>query len=103
MTRLRIVVTATAESQIRTIERWWATERTASPGLFADELEAVIDQIALAPLSGAPYSAAPITDVRRALMPRTRYHVYYSQDEHTDTLVLRAVWHSARGSGPQLR
>jgi plasmid stabilization system protein ParE len=39
--------------------------------------------------------------VRRVLMPRTRYHLYYRQLATREIEVV-AVWHTSRGRGPAL-
>ena len=43
------------------------------------------------------------TEVRRILLRRTRYHVYYTCDPESGSAVIRAVWHAARGRTPRLR
>jgi hypothetical protein len=40
--------------------------------------------------------------MRRILMPRTRYHVYYVVAEDERLVLVHAVWHTARGQGPKL-
>jgi hypothetical protein len=42
----------------------------------------------------------PLFEVRRFLLPRSRYHLYYSIDG--ELVKVRAVWHTARGKGPSL-
>jgi len=38
--------------------------------------------------------------IRRVLMPRSRYHVYYSIEEKFGIVRVHAVWHAARGVTP---
>jgi len=40
--------------------------------------------------------------MRRILMPRTRYHVYYVVADEERRVLVHAVWHTARGRGPRL-
>jgi hypothetical protein len=49
---------------------------------------------------GSPYPDSPIIGVRRFYLERLLSHLYYTYDEHE--LVIRAVWHARRGSGPKL-
>jgi plasmid stabilization system protein ParE len=67
--------------------------------LFLDELEAPFALIASAPTSDSPIEdrcSGHATDRLGA----NRYHVYYVPLD--DELVVLAVWHASRGSGPPL-
>ena len=65
--------------------------------LFLDELAAAVQRLE----AGLPYEAME-GEIRRILMPRTRYHVYYVIDDAASLVTIRAVWHAARGRGPEL-
>jgi plasmid stabilization system protein ParE len=99
--KLAVRTTPEAEHQIRAIDDWWRQHRLASPDLFLDELEAAFALIGLAPNVGHPYRRSPVIGTRRIPLARTRYHLYYVPSD-SDILVL-AVWHARRGSGPPLR
>lgn len=103
MTRYRVAVVERAEVQLRTIDAWWRTHRTVAPELFVEELAAAFERIADVPFSGSPYALAKPVGVRRTVLRRTRYHVYYTVDESARLVVVRAVWHMSRGHGPPLR
>jgi plasmid stabilization system protein ParE len=90
-----------ADDQVRVIDGWWRRHRTAAPTLFLDELEAAFALIGHAPNVGHSYRRSPIAGTRRVLLHRTRYHVYYVPRE--DIVLVLAVWHAKRGSGPPLR
>lgn len=83
------------------IETWWMANRLAASDLFQHELETTMAAVASAPTLG-PVSAADyeFPDVRRVLLRRTRYHVYYRVI--ADVLEVLAIWHAARGEGPTL-
>jgi plasmid stabilization system protein ParE len=98
---LAVRTTPDAESQVRAIDDWWRRHRAAAPDLFLDELETAFTLIGSAPNVGHPYRRAPVGGTRRVLLARTRYHVYYAP--LGDEVVLLAVWHARRGSGPPLR
>jgi plasmid stabilization system protein ParE len=49
---------------------------------------------------GQPVVHARRSGVRRVFMARVRYHVYYV--ETGEVIDVLAVWHSARGSEPEL-
>jgi plasmid stabilization system protein ParE len=96
-----IVVTAEAESQVRSIDTSWQVERPAAPALFAEELAATFSLLSSAPLAGRHYRHSTVHDVRRVLLRSSRYHVYYRVQE--SAVVILAVWSAVRGTGPQLK
>jgi len=100
---MRVVFTKVAERQVQTIGTWWRGERLTAPDLFADELGEACAHLSLAPYIGQPFDAPRPRGVRRLLLDRTRYHVYYTVDEPRGLVVVRAVWHAVRGHGPSLR
>ncbi len=76
--------------------------RPAAANLVADELEAAVDRLASAPFSGTVYRRVEFRSVRRALLPRIRYHAYYDVDEAKQLVRIVAFWHASRRSGPRL-
>jgi plasmid stabilization system protein ParE len=84
------------------IETWWTANRLAAPDLFQRELETTVAAVATSPMLGALSNADDeFSGVRRALMRRTRYYVYYRVITG-DVLEVLAIWHTARGAGPTL-
>ena len=59
---------------------WWRENRPAAPDLLEQELQSVLALVASAPTLGAVARDARVKDVRRVLLRRTRYHVYYWVD-----------------------
>lgn len=102
MRPIRVLVAARAETQIRAIEEWWKANRPDAPTLFVGELQAALERIAATPGVGAEYLVSGLRDVRRVLLRRSRYHVYYTVDTAREIAVVRAVWHGARGREPHL-
>jgi plasmid stabilization system protein ParE len=98
---LNVRTTPEADDHVRAIDEWWRRNRTAAPSLFLDDLAAAFTLIASAPNVGHPYRRSPVGGTRRILLARSRYHVYYAPLD--DALVVLAVWHASRGSGPPLR
>lgn len=66
------------------------------------ELEAAVRLLENSPLIGKAYPQAPIPEVRRLLIGRSRYHLYWEVDVTTRSLTILAVWYAGRGSGPRL-
>jgi plasmid stabilization system protein ParE len=97
----RIVVTPEVEEQARTIDAWWRQARPAAPGLFTEELASACSMLGGAPQAGRHYPHPVISDVRRALLRSTRYHVY--DKIHENDVIVLAIWSAVRGSGPDLK
>lgn len=97
---LKVVFTDDARLHVAGIKAWWAANRKTAPDLFAHELERALGELAEAPTLGSTSEDPRLRDVRRLLLPRTRYHVYYRVAG--DTMAVLAVWHAQRGSGPRL-
>ena len=98
-----LLVARRAETDIRTIQAWWTTHREKAPHLFAQELADALEAITASPSLGTRYGMVAGMGVRRLILPRTRYHLYFSYDPAGDIVRLRAVWHAARGRPPALR
>jgi plasmid stabilization system protein ParE len=100
--RYQVELSPEAVAQAQQVERWWRENRPAAPGLFMEELAAAVEKLSLTPSTGAPYQSSPLSGVRRVFLPRTRYHVYYTVDAAADLVRIHALWHTARGQGPEL-
>lgn len=70
-----------------------------SPALFAAELEAVYNLIRSMPTAGEVVYH-PSHTLRRLLLSRTRYHLYYILREDESVVEVVALWHTARGIRP---
>ena len=97
MTRRRVRFTATAREHLRLLKRWWQ-ENSERPEILPHDLEEAVKMLSALPGIGSPYPSAPIPGVRRFYLERLMSHLYYTFDEHE--LVIRALWHARRGSGP---
>jgi plasmid stabilization system protein ParE len=98
---LPVRTTPETDAQILAVDDWWRRNRSASPNLFAEELDASFDVIGHTPHIGRLYRPSPVPGTRRVLLKGTRYHVYYV--ERADHVLVLAVWHGQRGVGPPLR
>jgi len=100
---LTIVIAPRARVQLITVDEWWREHRPEAPELIQLEFGEALEQLRTAPRSGVFVLGAPVPDLRRVLLVRTRYHVYYVFDEQRATVEIMAVWHAMRGRGPVLR
>ena len=89
-----------ARGHVRVVDEWWRANRLSAPGLFRDELAAAVEHLRFHPLAGRRYDATSEPEIRRLVLPRTRYHVYYAI--HETRVLIHAVWHTSRGQGPTL-
>lgn len=99
----RVLLTPQAEEQLRAIDQWWQENRTAAPALFIDEFERVVDLLREMPGLGPRFRRATIPGVRRILLRRSGYWVYYVPDEPRSLVYVLAVWSGRRGSDPNLQ
>jgi plasmid stabilization system protein ParE len=101
--RYRVDVSPEARIHVQAIQAWWTTNRRAAPDLFREELRAALATLSESPAAGTPYRiSSGVAGMRRILMPRTRYHVYYVVTDEQRRVLVHAVWHTARGRGPRL-
>jgi plasmid stabilization system protein ParE len=98
--RYRVELSPEALEQAQAIRAWWIDNRPAAPDLFVDELGAAIRKLGAVPHSGARYEATSLREMRRVLMPRTRYHVYYTVDDDSRLVRVHSIWHTSRGQAP---
>jgi plasmid stabilization system protein ParE len=95
---LPVVFERRAARELEEIVVWWRKNRPSSPDLFVAELEGMLAVVALMPSLGVPARSERARDVRRVLLNKTKYHVYYRV--RLGTLAVLSVWHAARGQGP---
>jgi plasmid stabilization system protein ParE len=102
MSRYEVRVAPRAQAQVDEVATWWKINRQAAPMLVVDEFEAAAERLRIAPLSGAIYHQTAFRSVRRLLLPRIRYHIYYEVYEASGLVRIVAFWHVARRRGPRL-
>jgi plasmid stabilization system protein ParE len=97
---LAVVFRRRATRDAKAIETWWRENRPAAPDLFVAELERALTVVSLMPLIGKQAGSDLLSGVRRVVLRRTRYYVYYRV--RGEALEVLAIWHAARGREPQL-
>jgi hypothetical protein len=73
-------------------------ENSVRPEILSQDLGEAINALSVVPGIGSLYPQAPMTGVRRFYLERLMSHLYYTYDKHE--VVIRALWHTRRGSGP---
>jgi len=97
---LAVVFQRRATRDAEEIDAWWRKNRPTAKSLFADELNRVLAAVSLMPSLGAPARSERVRDVRRVVLRKTRYFVYYRV--RGGALEVLAIWHAARGEDPRL-
>lgn len=95
---MKVELSDEARAAVARIDAWWRSNRPAAPGLFLDELAQALNTLEGAPGLGTRYE--PKAGVRRLLLQRTHYHLYFVVE--ADCVFVVAVWSTYRGGGPQL-
>jgi plasmid stabilization system protein ParE len=98
----RIVLPAEAEDQLRAAHEWWRENRPASPDLFVGEFEEAVRLLAEMPTIGPRFRRATIPGVRRLLLRKSRYWIYYVHDDARSVVYVLSVWGTRRGMDPPL-
>ncbi len=98
---MRIRIVPSAQRQIRDAIAWWDANRPGAPGAIAEELRRTLRLLRVHTELGARARNPGMESIRRVLLARVRYHVYYRVIEGTGTIEVLAFWHAQRGSGPR--
>ena len=93
--------TRRAATQTEAAGRWWRENRTKAPEALREELEQALQLIASQPEMGARARGTRVAGVRRILLSRVRYHLYYRVLESPSrSIEVLALWHTSRGDKP---
>lgn len=84
--------------QIDAADSWWHENRPANPTLFERELKSALLAIQEAPTIFRVLDEPRFPGLRRLLLSRSRYHVYWTTTD--DAIEVIAVWHTSRGTSP---
>lgn len=96
--RLRLLPEALA--RIDAGRAWWVGHRDKAPGLFDRELADALERVLAAPNLGQRVALMRGRSVRRVLMPKTAFHVYY--EVLGDEIHVLTIWGAVRGDRPNL-
>jgi len=91
-----------ADRHIRAEADWWAKNRSQAPSMLAEDLESAFSLIEEFPLAGEAVPHDRIPTLRRVLLSRAQYYLYYSVLLDEGVVEVLALWHTSRGSKPRL-
>lgn len=93
---MRVVLSAVATREFAVAVEWWRKNRPLAPTLLEDEMAALLEQLALAPLMGRSVLNNRLAGLRRASLEKSRYHLYYRVIEARDLVWIARLWHMSR-------
>jgi plasmid stabilization system protein ParE len=100
--RREVKVTRRAAVDIRAAAAWWAENRSGAPAALREELARAFELLATHPEIGAVARNPRLAGIRRILLARVRYHLYYRVVTNPPAVEILALWHASRGSTPLL-
>ena len=98
---MKFEISRRARREIERIGRWWVDNRPAARELFVHELAEAERLLRTAPDTEA-WRTRGGKVIRRWLLPKTQYHLYFLYDAKSDRLLVVAVWGATRGKDPNL-
>lgn len=75
---MKIEIAKQARRQAERASNWWRENRLYTPGLFDAELERALQLLLVMPNAGVSYATARRPGLRRLLLPKTEYHLYFA-------------------------
>ena len=95
-------VSRRAASQIRAAAEWWAHNRPKAPQAFSEELESAFALVRELPNAGEFVRHSTIAGVRRILLGRVQFHLYYRVESASSAVEVLALWHTSRETDPAI-
>ena len=100
---LPVAFTRRALNHVEEAGHWWRENRTKAPEALQEELQNAFQLIATQPDVGATARNVKLPGVRRILLRRVNYHLYYRLVESpVRSVQVVALWHASRGKAPGL-
>jgi len=90
--------TTRADDEAERANRWWIRNRPAARDAFVREYQAALLLLAESPRAGLPVRNH--RTLRRLVLPKTGYLVFYRYFEEASVVLVKSVWHARRGKGP---
>lgn len=98
---LSVDFTRRAAAQTEAATLWWRENRPLAPDALREELEQALQLFSLQPEIGATAQNIKLTGVRRVLLSRVKYHLYYRiVDGSPRSVEVLSLWHTSRDGNP---
>jgi plasmid stabilization system protein ParE len=95
-----ILIMPTARRQIAAAVIWWTSNRPAAPALLIEELDRALVHLAENPNAGVLWPRR--ANVRRLVLGRVDFLVFYRVRPRAQRVEILALWHARRGQPPPL-
>jgi plasmid stabilization system protein ParE len=99
---VRVWFTPRAAARAKAARKRWLETRPAALDLFDEELAHLVYQLRTIPHFGTPRPTRRRPWLKRTLLERTEYHVYFERDERKQEVRILMFWHARRGKEPKL-
>jgi hypothetical protein len=100
---LRVRFTPEARLAAQEKRAWWEQHREKAPRLFVQELASLVAKLRNGDdEERQQFAARGGRIIWRALMPKTRSHVYYRVNEAADEVEILLIWNAVAGATPDL-
>jgi plasmid stabilization system protein ParE len=96
---VRARLSARAERELSRLDARWRAERPAAPDLLTDELLTAVRALQSSPEIGVAFGTLKNNVVRRILLEKSEYHVYYIVLD--DEVFVLSIWGARRGRTPR--
>jgi len=70
--------------------------------MFEQEYERALGLLLAMPTAGVPYPTSRRPGLRRLLLPKTQYHLYFCLERDETLVLIHSVWGVQRGKAPRL-
>lgn len=94
--QLPLQITRRAAREIRAASEWWDENRPAAPEAFREALDKAFDLICTQPNIGTVATNVKLPGVRRILLSKVRYYLYYRLKSKPHAVEVVAIWHTSR-------
>lgn len=98
---MKIDISKRARLRTKKIDERWRREAD-HPNLFAEELHARLTELVSIPQLGSPWPTERRPRLKRLLLEKTQYHVYFEVNERKGEIQILTVWGARRGRTPKL-
>ena len=98
---LPVRIVSSAARAIAEAAEWWAANRPKAPDAFVEDFERSLQLIASHSAIGARARNVKLKGVRRVHLARVHYYLYYRVTSEP-AIELLALWHTSRGTSPEL-
>lgn len=96
---MRVAISKRAARAVERIDAWWKANADY-PEVFAREFLHLVEELETTRGIGAAFPAARHPELRRAVLAKSRCHVYFERVE--EVIRILHVWDGRRGRPPQL-